>query len=329
MSRLLYLLSEQSSQNAQNISRALIYYCDFCDEILLISRHVVNEYRVLFAFNNICPKCEVDLTTSMRCSLTPIQSDEEIHVNARGDAGYLIESKKTLKPDYQRLSLTLQPQLSTGIAGIDDLTQFKLGQLVVLSGSRTCHWLSELLCVRAQLPRPIGLGSSTVFLDGGNSYDPYLISKFAIEHGLQPNDVLRDTRVSRAFTCYQMSYLIHTKLLAELTLTDARLVVASDLMALYCDSELAEKCEGKRIFQKAVARLSQVAKTNDVLIVATLFSMNDRALEDYALHVCDVYLDILEDKNSIKAELRRHRLKPEERKHILDHDNTTLDEFLG
>ena len=100
-------------------------------------------------------------------------------------------------------------------------------------------------------------------------------------------------------------------------------------MALYCDPELAEKQEGRRLFRKAILKLSQVAKTSDVLIVATLFSAKDEALDNYAMHICDVYLDIREDKSTVKAVLRKHPLKSEERKIILDCDNTTLDQFLG
>jgi hypothetical protein len=327
MSESVYQFSKPDFQVEQDLPRSQIYYCGFCYEILLISKRILNKHRILLAFNNSCPKCEAKLNTSLRCSLTSHQFNDDLRINRFCDPEYLLEPKTALRPHYERPILTQQLELCIGISGIDDLTTFKAGQFVVLSGSRKCGWLSELLCLRAQLPPPRGFGSCTIFLDGTNTYDPYLISKFAEEHGQQPSDALQGIRVSRAFTCYQMSSLIHSKLSAELQLTDARLIVASDLLALYCDPELVEKREGRELFRKAIKELSQIARTRQILVVATIFSVRDRALENDAFGLCDVYLNILEDERVIKAELRKHPLKAEKCRHIPSYDNTTLDGF--
>jgi hypothetical protein len=48
---------------------------------------------------------------------------------------------------------------------------FEPGDFGVLYGLPTCLYLSLLLCVRCQLPRRMGgLGSSVIFIDGGNSF---------------------------------------------------------------------------------------------------------------------------------------------------------------
>jgi hypothetical protein len=47
-----------------------------------------------------------------------------------------------------------------------------------------------------------------VFVDGGNSFDPYSVAEIARNYGLDSRAVLERIYVSRAFTAYQLSSLI-------------------------------------------------------------------------------------------------------------------------
>jgi hypothetical protein len=75
-------------------------------------------------------------------------------------------------------------RLSLGVPVVDEVFPgFENGDFVVLYGDDSLL-MSFVLCVRCVLPRDMGgLGSSVVFVDGGNSFSPYLIGDVARGYG--------------------------------------------------------------------------------------------------------------------------------------------------
>jgi hypothetical protein len=204
--------------------------------------------------------------------------------------------------------------LTFGIEIIDKLFgKLKTGELAVLHGSQTCHFLSELLCVRSQLPIfEGGLGSSAVFVDGGNRFDPYLISENARLLGLEPEETLKNIWVSRAFTNYQLTALIAEKLPEILNQVKPKLVVVSDIAALYCDSDIG-LFEAKRTFNRVVCFLWNLVRERNLFLVVTSFSSSNRRkrlLEQYLLGRSDVAVKVEEGNPRLKLTLEKHPSRP-------------------
>lgn len=204
--------------------------------------------------------------------------------------------------------------LSFGVEIMDNLLEeLKRGMLVVLHGSHMCHVLSELLCVRSQLPDGLGgLESSVIFIDGGNLFDPYLISETARLMGLEPDETLRNIWVSRAFTSYQLTALITEKLPEILDREKSKLAVISDLPALYCDSDIG-MFEAKRTFNRVTRFLWSLIKERSLLLVATSLSSKNtrkRGLEHYLLGRADIAAKIEDGNPHVKLTLERHPSKP-------------------
>jgi len=146
---------------------------------------------------------------------------------------------------------------------------FALGDFAVLLGSSSVVSLSSLLCVRAQLPVQLGgLGSNVVFVDGGNTFQLYHVARLARLHGLDPKQTLERIYISRAFTAYQMTALVLEKLRETIRRYDAKLVVISDIAGFFLDKDVAET-EARRVYSQVTAYLSNFAKENQVMLVAT------------------------------------------------------------
>src|SRR6202166_2810763 len=58
------------------------------------------------------------------------------------------------------------------------------------------------------LPRILLNQGRVLYLDGANQISPLLIARFARERGLDPSTFNTLIRVSRAFTCFQLTELI-------------------------------------------------------------------------------------------------------------------------
>jgi hypothetical protein len=146
---------------------------------------------------------------------------------------------------------------------------FMLGDFAVINGLPSVLTLSLLLAVRAQLPYQLGgLESSVVFVDGGNTFRLYKVSRLARLHHLKPRNVLQRIFISRAFTAHQMTSIILDKLEEAVTRYDARLVIISDFQGLYLDKDIQPE-ESREVFTQVAAYLSKFAEEKSVIVLAT------------------------------------------------------------
>ncbi len=192
---------------------------------------------------------------------------------------------------------------------------FKLGDFAVLHGHPFVKTLSFLLSVRCQLPKDDeGLESSAIYLDGGNTFNPYAVSAIAQEYDLDPKSTLERIFVSRAFTAYQLSALIFETLEDALKQYRSKLVLVSDIISLFLDKDVPVK-ESIEIFNKAVIYLSDLAVKKNAIIVATSLpqqrSRRRVFLESVLFGRVGTAIRICESKSRLQFVLENHPfLKP-------------------
>jgi hypothetical protein len=165
-------------------------------------------------------------------------------------------------------SLPAQHRLSFDIESVDALFPgFVLGDLAVLHGSPAVLSLALRLCVRAQLPRQLGgLETNVLFIDGGNRFRLYEVSRIAQLHKLDPREVLEHIFISRAFTAYQMTALILEELAEAVAQYHSNLIVLSDFAGLYLDKDVPSK-EAKDVFSQLTSYLSRFVEEHRVMMV--------------------------------------------------------------
>jgi len=163
-----------------------------------------------------------------------------------------------------------QPVLSLNMRNVNDLfSGFAIGDFAVLYGAHAIQSLASLLCVRAQLPHQLGgLGSNVVFIDGGNTFRLYQVARLARLHKLDPKQTLERIFLSRAFTAYQITALILEKLKETVKRYDAKVVVISDIAGFFLDKDVQEY-EARRVYSQVMAYLSNFAKENGIVLIAT------------------------------------------------------------
>jgi hypothetical protein len=163
-----------------------------------------------------------------------------------------------------------QPLLSLNMRNINQLFPgFAAGDFALLHGSHAVSSLASLLCIRAQLPPQLGgLGSNVVFIDCANTFRLYQITRLARLHQLDPKQVLDRIYISRAFTAYQMAALILQKLEDAVKTCNAKLVIISDLAAMFLDKDVQEE-EAKSIYRQVITRLSNFTREQQAITVAT------------------------------------------------------------
>ena len=190
-----------------------------------------------------------------------------------------------------------------------------MGDLAVLHGHPFIKTLSFLLSVRCQLStNEGGLNSTVIYLDGGNTFDPYTISAIAREYGLDPRSTLERIFVSRAFTAYQLSALIFETLEGALKQYGSKLVLISDITSLFLDRDVPTR-EAMEIFNKAMIYLSDLVVRSNVIVAASCFPYGHNRrrvfLESVLLGRANAAIKVHELRGRMQLSLESHPfLKP-------------------
>ena len=226
-----------------------------------------------------------------------------------------------------------QPLFSLNMPGVDELFPgFAPGDFAVLCGSPSVISLTSLLCVRAQLPMQLGgLGSNVVFIDGGNTFRLYKISRLAQLHHLNPREVLERIFISRAFTAYQLTSLILDKLEEAIKNCNAKLVVISDIAGFFLDSDIPHE-EAQRVYSQIISYLSNFAKKHQIILIATYLPYSDNKrcnlLQEVTCTKASIVLSFSQTPYTREVTLEKHPY------YVLGNaelpsENLTLTDFMG
>jgi len=306
-----------------------VYYCTLCDEVLLVARRFIEPKSVQAAFDGVCPDCGFGLDDVMNCEHIRLSNARATYVNPKHPkAALLVEQPlrtfEGIRPRNAHLPAEEQI-LTTGIEKLDKLVQLATGQFVVFQGRAPSVSLAELLCVLAQLGDPIGLNSGAIFIDGGNSFDVYAASNYAIEYGIEPKLALSRIHISRAFTYFQLASLLTEKLPSALTHYSSKLAIVSGITELFQDPEIKDKQEAYRVFQRVLRSLSAVAEITDSLVIVTSFRQDIKPFDVALTQTAHATILAEEHDAFMRFVLVRHRSLPF-RKAL--HREVCADQFL-
>jgi len=321
-----WILDRSSSDFPKRL--VYVYYCEVCNSVLALRGNLDYLQSFLYGTADECPTCHFRLEISLRCRalniriptdlLTVSSAQMNIPSHRMVSSTFLpLESflNSSVTQTYEAGSVK-QPESSLLSFGYNVLDELCGGvytrQLTVLYGEKVCQTIAEQLCVRAQLPIEIGgLNAKSVFIDGGNTFDVYHVSNYAATLHLDRDEALHGINISRAFTCYQLVNLIVEKLPEFLCEQKVGLVVISDLLNLFMDSEVDLK-EAKHTVNFLSNFLTQFARENGIALVIACSAHEDRAdafLRQFVTSRAQVVLKAERTGCKISFVLKKHPAK--------------------
>lgn len=105
-----------------------------------------------------------------------------------------------------------------------------------------------------------GQGINVIVLDGANRFNPYMVSSLAKKVSIPPEKLLKQIRIARAFTCYQMAALMKEKLASllreEETISPFKKpwVILLGPIATFLDEDVPER-EAQCLFERSLRKL--------------------------------------------------------------------------
>jgi Rad51 len=108
-----------------------------------------------------------------------------------------------------------------------------------------------------------GRGRWVYVIDGENSFRAYLIARYAREMKLEPRRTLDHVRVSRAFTCYQLTELAIK--LNQMEIGQCSGIVCLGLLGTFYDEDVTLP-EAQRLLQQVIKCLKALAERLPIII---------------------------------------------------------------
>ena len=108
-------------------------------------------------------------------------------------------------------------------------------------------------------------GEPVVYLDGANTFDPFVIGRLARAHRQAPRKILSLVHVARAFTCHQMERLVSDCLSSALDRYRSRIAVVSGLFETFYDEAVPDR-EALRLFGRMMESLGRLTQQGCTLL---------------------------------------------------------------
>ena len=161
--------------------------------------------------------------------------------------------------------------LKTSVVQIDDLTGgFRSSQVTLLdSDSSYASSLLHLLCIRAVSQ----FDEEVVWIDGGNTVDPYAISSMCKRLRLDKREILSRVNVSRAFTAYQLVTLIDEKLEEQVERSAPSTIIVSSITDMFLDKDM-KWMESHQLLRRCAEDISRITKDHEAISVVTGHSLH-------------------------------------------------------
>lgn len=174
--------------------------------------------------------------------------------------------EQTLVQVLEEEQLLRERRLETSVLQIDELTGgFRSAQVTLLDCDNSyATSLLHLLCIRAISQ----FDEEVVWIDGGNTVDPYAISSLCKRLGIDKREMLSRVNLSRAFTAYQLVTLIDEKLEEQLELCNPAAVIVSSITEMFLDKDM-KWIESHQLLRRCAERISELTREHETITLVS------------------------------------------------------------
>lgn len=211
----------------------------------------------------------------------------------------------------EALSTTLEPLkehrvLYLALPRLDELIGgFEASQVALLdSSSGFVFDLASVLCVQAANT----FHEELIFVDGGNSIDPYGIANICKRKGHDKQEMLSQINVARAFTAYQLVTLINDRLEDMIKNSKASTLIVSCFVDLFFDKDMAWH-ESFQLIKRSIATIKRLTYEHNLITIITNHGLAKlhfrRGLRSLMYTIPDKLIRIEDRKKGLKVSLPR------------------------
>ena len=225
------------------------------------------------------------------------------------------EPQPELKQGFYTADMIIRRMVQTGIKAVDSLLGggLETGLMHLFYGDRSLHNDLLRIAVQVQLPKKRkGINSPVIIVDSANIIKIDKLTDYSFEIGLEPEEVMDNIHISRAFNSSQTYDLVMNQLEQFLNRVPARLLIIAGLPDLYIKEGVTG--DGLQQLSHMASRLMTLTLKRDIVTLVSAPS-SDRNRELPAggktLSSCaQIHVHVTESKSYFKYTLAKHPQYP-------------------
>jgi len=136
------------------------------------------------------------------------------------------------------------------------------GGLFVLCGDPSVHMIAYDF-----VKKPLANHRVITVIDGGNVFDPYVVTRMAHGLGQDPKTFLSRILISRSFTCHQ-THALTRKVLASFNAHQFPLILVLGLLTTFYDEEVPI-AERRQLLEKTLHDLKEIARRGTKVLITS------------------------------------------------------------
>jgi hypothetical protein len=220
-----------------------------------------------------------------------------------------------LKPGFHTADEFTSLKVETGVAALDGLLSGGLesGLVHLFYGDRSLHDDFHRIAVKIQTSKEKGgLASPTIIIDSANIIKIERFTNLAYEYDLEPEVVMDNIYISRAFNSSQTYDLIMNQLEGFLDMIPAKVLMVTGLPQLYLEEGL--KGEGMQEISHMASKISTLTLRRGIFtLVSAPFSKKSPSLPEGGRTLtgsAQVHIMVSESKSRRTYTLAKHPQYP-------------------
>ena len=158
--------------------------------------------------------------------------------------------------------------VKSGVKELDKIIGgFKSGEINFIHGNReSVLYIPYQICVNTYKT----YGKNVIYIDGGMSFNPYGIAKYARKMELDQRDALNHIYISRAFTLFQLTDILQYKLEEKIIECNPKAVIIGKFLDLYFDSNI-KSMESNVLMRNNLKKIKEITNKYGLVTILSNF----------------------------------------------------------
>ncbi len=111
---------------------------------------------------------------------------------------------------------------------------------------------------------------NVIYIDGGMSFNPYIIAKYARKMEFDQREALNHIYISRAFTIFQLTALLQYKLEQKIIECSPKILIIGKFLDLYLDSDISSS-EADILMKNNLRKIKDITKKYELVTILSDF----------------------------------------------------------
>jgi hypothetical protein len=143
------------------------------------------------------------------------------------------------------------------------ISSLKSGEVTFIDGTnRIVSNIEKQICVNHYKTYK----SNIIYIDGGMSFNPYGIAKYARESEIDHRAALEHIHISRVFTLFQLTSILQDKLEEKIIEYAPKILIIGKYLTLYLDSEVTSN-QVNILMKNNLGKIKEITKKYEIITI--------------------------------------------------------------